>query len=710
MQRLISAVTALSLAVYGSPPFVTPVSAQTTQTTLSSVIDGQTVICLPDKAAICADGAICVVAKTQDACDKRALKEVKTRAAEVASSVMAAAAATGGPQPVPVDIADTVVLCLPDKALDCAEGAICIRVKDAANCQKAAQQKIKSLKAEAGTTTAAAEPAPQPATEPAPEPATQLATEPAPAPADQATTAPADQATTDQTTTDQATADAATGDQATGNAVTADQTAPQPAPEPAPAAPAQAEQPAAPPAGFAPKTVTLQGQTLVCLPQDKSVACPEGALCVRAKSPERCDAAAQRKLDQIAAAKAEDQKAIDAAKAAAAAAAASGKPLIDAPVVAPEAQASLDAAVAATASADDTTAAEPPPVAAAAAADTGKTPDAQTPAPDAVVKEETVTAADTRASSQDFAAAPAVTADGKKKTGLSDLEKVGLVALGALAIGTMLKGNNEVVQNSGDRVVVKDPAGNYQVYKDDDALLRQPGSNVRTETFQDGSTRTTVMRPDGTRVVTIRDATGRVLRRSAYDAQGLEIVLIDDTIPEQRVDVTKLPPPPPPLQMGQNDDELAARLAQIEAQKAGRTFSLRQIRTIPEVKALAPALPVPLVTFESGSAAIRPDQAEELAALGDLVRKLIKRNPNSVFLVEGHTDATGTAAMNLTLSDRRAESVAKALTEYFGVAPENLVVQGYGESELLIDTQVSERANRRVVVRDITALLRQKQG
>lgn len=698
MQRLISAVTALSLAVYGSPPFVTPAAAQTT---LSSVIGGQTVICLPDKAATCADGAICVVAKTQEACDKRALKEVKTRAAEVAASVLAAAAATGGPQPVPVDIAETVVLCLPDKAMDCAEGALCARVKDAANCQKAAQQTIKGLKADAGATAtadAATEPATKPATVPATEPATQPATEPLPEPA------PADQATADQ-------APAATADQPAVSA--------EPAPAPAPAdqataAQTQAEPPAAPAEGFPPKTVTLDGQTLVCLPQDKSVTCPEGALCVRAKAPERCDAAAQRKLDQIAAAKAEDQKAIDAAKAAAdaaaAAAAASGQPLIDAPQVNPEAQASLDAAVAASAAADDTTATEPPPVAAAAAADTGKAPGAQPPAPDAVVTEQTVTAADTRASSQDFAAAPAVTSDGKKKTGLSDLEKVGLVALGALAIGTMLKGNNEVVQNSGDRVVVKDPAGNYQVYKDDDALLRQPGSNVRTETFQDGSTRTTVMRPDGSSVVTIRDATGRVLRRSAYDAQGLEIVLIDDTIPEQRVDVTKLPPPPPPLQMGQGDDELAARLAQIEAQKAGRTFSLRQIRTIPEVKALAPALPVPLVTFESGSAAVRPDQAEELAALGDLVRKLIKRNPNSVFLIEGHTDATGTAAMNLTLSDRRAESVAKALTEYFGVAPENLVVQGYGESELLIDTQASERANRRVVVRDITALLRQKKG
>jgi len=51
--------------------------------------------------------------------------------------------------------------------------------------------------------------------------------------------------------------------------------------------------------------------------------------------------------------------------------------------------------------------------------------------------------------------------------------------------------------------------------------------------------------------------------------------------------------------------------------------------------------------------------------------------------------------------------VAKALTEYFDVPPENLVVQGYGESELLVPTGSDERANRRVAVRIITALLQQ---
>ena len=61
--------------------------------------------------------------------------------------------------------------------------------------------------------------------------------------------------------------------------------------------------------------------------------------------------------------------------------------------------------------------------------------------------------------------------------------------------------------------------------------------------------------------------------------------------------------------------------------------------------------------------------------------------------------------MNLALSDRRAETVALALTEYFDIPPENMVIQGSGESELRIDPQASESRNRRVAVRIITPLL-----
>jgi outer membrane protein OmpA-like peptidoglycan-associated protein len=45
------------------------------------------------------------------------------------------------------------------------------------------------------------------------------------------------------------------------------------------------------------------------------------------------------------------------------------------------------------------------------------------------------------------------------------------------------------------------------------------------------------------------------------------------------------------------------------------------------------------------------------------------------------------------------------LSEEFGVPPENLTTQGYGEQFLKVETDGPERRNRRVAVRRITPLL-----
>ncbi|WP_135428794.1 OmpA family protein [Pseudotabrizicola sediminis] len=337
---------------------------------------------------------------------------------------------------------------------------------------------------------------------------------------------------------------------------------------------------------------------------------------------------------------------------------------------------------------------------------TTEAPAAQ-PEPESVTTT-TVTEADARSSAQEFAAAPTAVGN-NQRSGLSNLEKVGLLALGALVVGKVLSDGREVVENTGDRVVVRDPQGNFSVYKDDDTLLRRPGSTVRTETFNDGSTRTTVDRQDGAQVVTIRDASGRVLRRATYDSRGNEIVLIDDLVREERIDISTLPRPRPDrVTISTNDSNAAlkAALARDEARALGRTFSLRQIREIPQVRELAATIDVDNITFASGSAVIRPSEARKLASLGRIMDDILRDNPGEVFLIEGHTDAVGSASYNLTLSDRRAESVALALTEYYDIPPENMVVQGYGENELRIDTQADEVRNRRAAVRVVTPLMR----
>ncbi|MGP3697719.1 OmpA family protein [Rhodobacter sp. NSM] len=228
-----------------------------------------------------------------------------------------------------------------------------------------------------------------------------------------------------------------------------------------------------------------------------------------------------------------------------------------------------------------------------------------------------------------------------------------------------------------------------------------------TQSYDDGSTRSVVTRGDGTQIVTIRDAAGRVLRRTAIDSQGREVLLIDDLTPVQQVDVSRLPEPAPVYSFVETRDtrELRQALEQSRGRNMDRTYSLRQIREYEEVRALAPAIDVDQITFDTGSAAIHPDEAEKLAALGQTIADMVAERPDEVFLIEGHTDAVGDAASNLALSDRRAESVALALTEYYDVPPENLVVQGYGEEDLRVDTDGSEQRNRRVAVRLITPLM-----
>ena len=342
--------------------------------------------------------------------------------------------------------------------------------------------------------------------------------------------------------------------------------------------------------------------------------------------------------------------------------------------------------------------------AAAAAADSGE-------AKADVVTEE-ITAEDTRSSNQEFSttlnsqtnATTTADAPAKEDDGMSKFEKALLLGLGAV-----LNNGSKVMSNSGDRLVVQDPNGDLRVLKDDAALLRQSGDEVRRETFNDGSSRTTVVKPDGSKVVTILGRDGTVLRRINVDPQGNEFVLFDDTRAEENVVVNELPQVEHHNTLASQQDEEALRTALATQLRDNHTqrFSLRQVRDIRQVRALAPEVELDALRFATGSAAIQPEQARALAKIGSAISNAVHNDPRTVILIEGHTDAVGDAGYNLALSDRRAETVALALTEYFDVPPANLITQGYGESNLKVPTVTAEPANRRAVVRNITGLLRQ---
>ena len=101
-----------------------------------------------------------------------------------------------------------------------------------------------------------------------------------------------------------------------------------------------------------------------------------------------------------------------------------------------------------------------------------------------------------------------------------------------------------------------------------------------------------------------------------------------------------------------------------------------------------------------------PDQIGALAAIAEAIHARARAQPGRGVPDRGpHRRGRRRTIDNLSLSDRRAESVATILTEQFQVPAENLTTQGYGEQYLKVNTKAPERQNRRVTVRRITPLL-----
>jgi outer membrane protein OmpA-like peptidoglycan-associated protein len=138
---------------------------------------------------------------------------------------------------------------------------------------------------------------------------------------------------------------------------------------------------------------------------------------------------------------------------------------------------------------------------------------------------------------------------------------------------------------------------------------------------------------------------------------------------------------------------------------------VRRIYTIDEVKRSARIrdsvrrLEIGGLTFDTGAATISRSQVGALSKVANAMLKMLEDNPAETFLIEGHTDKVGTEVSNLVLSDARAATVARILTDFYDIPPENLVTQGYGERYPKVMTEEAERLNRRVTIKRITLLV-----
>jgi OOP family OmpA-OmpF porin len=109
------------------------------------------------------------------------------------------------------------------------------------------------------------------------------------------------------------------------------------------------------------------------------------------------------------------------------------------------------------------------------------------------------------------------------------------------------------------------------------------------------------------------------------------------------------------------------------------------------------------VQFTSGSADLTPEARQTLDQLGKALSSSDLAQYR--FRIEGHTDTVGSANLNKTLSQQRADAVAAYLQSKFGVNMSRLQTVGMGEDGLLVPTppNTPNEKNRRVNVVNLGA-------
>jgi len=101
------------------------------------------------------------------------------------------------------------------------------------------------------------------------------------------------------------------------------------------------------------------------------------------------------------------------------------------------------------------------------------------------------------------------------------------------------------------------------------------------------------------------------------------------------------------------------------------------------------------ILFDTGKATLK---TETVSVFVDII-KILNEYPNAKFTVEGHTDSVGSAKLNQSLSEKRANSVRDFLIKE-GIDADRLTAIGYGEDKPIAtnNTRSGRKQNRRVEI------------
>lgn len=126
-------------------------------------------------------------------------------------------------------------------------------------------------------------------------------------------------------------------------------------------------------------------------------------------------------------------------------------------------------------------------------------------------------------------------------------------------------------------------------------------------------------------------------------------------------------------------DKLQAQLQELQAQQTDRGMVL----TLGDV------------LFDTGRAELKPGAMQTIDRLAVFMRE----NPERKLSVEGYTDSVGGDALNLTLSQRRADAVRDALAQR-GVDLARIETRGFGKASPVAsnDTAAGRQRNRRIEI------------
>jgi outer membrane protein OmpA-like peptidoglycan-associated protein len=256
------------------------------------------------------------------------------------------------------------------------------------------------------------------------------------------------------------------------------------------------------------------------------------------------------------------------------------------------------------------------------------------------------------------------------------------------------------------------------VQRERDRFYDRDRDEIYYERLDNGRIREVIQRPDGTRIITVYNRYGDVLKRTKIYPDNREFYLATYD-PTDEDDGFFIDPGDelPPLRLTisareyildadtADEAEVEFFLGQPPVEKITRIYSIDEVKRSARIRDTVRRLEIGNLTFDTGKATISRDQVSELSKVANAILKLLEANPAEVFLIEGHTDAVGSDLSNLELSDERASTVARILTDFYEVPPENLTTQGYGERYLKVETVAAEELNRRVTFKRITPLV-----